>query len=71
MKEDEDVIYEIGAEDTEIPIKTRVVEALEGKQEIRMEIGRPQVPILFLDGEAIDDFISKLGDMKNRLADVV
>lgn len=70
MYRGEEIKFDIGAKDVEIPVKATIIET-EGGAEVRMEIGRPTSPIVFLDGKAIDDFISKLRDIKGKLGGVV
>ena len=59
--------FEIGAKDTETPVKVRKLEN-EGKKEIKLEIGYPRPPLsLFFDKESLDDFIEKLKKLREVL----
>lgn len=59
--------FEIGAKDTETPVKAKEVE-IEGVKEIEMELGYPVPPVkLWFDKESLDDFIRKLRKMKEVL----
>ena len=61
---------EIGVEDTETPVKYRIIKSY-GKNEVVLEVGRPSdPPRVYLDEKQIDIFIGLLKDAKKRLKEI-